>query len=175
MTDFFANNGQFIVFVHVLSAIIWVGGMIAMRVAVHPVVSRGGVTAEQMLQSDVMVAMLEPKQRLGITLQSMGRLFNLVIPFIILLFATGLIMAIATGGHKGALKTLFLSKEIIWTIMTVNYTYMYIRRAKAWKLFAVGKVAEAKAKMKWMANVLLPLNIVLGLVALWMGVSLRGL
>jgi uncharacterized membrane protein len=175
MTDLFANNGQLIVFIHVLSAIIWVGGMIAMRVAVHPVVSRGGVTAEQMLKSDVMVAMLEPKQRLGITLQSMGRLFNLVMPFIILLFATGLIMAIATGGHKGALKTLFLSKEIIWTIMTVNYTYMYIRRAKAWKLFELGKVPEAKAKMKWMANVLLPLNIVLGLVALWMGVSLRGL
>jgi uncharacterized membrane protein len=175
MTDLFSNNGQFIVFIHVLSALIWVGGMIAMRVAVHPVVSRGGVTAEQMLKSDVMVAMLEPKQRLGITLQSMGRLFNLVMPFIILLFATGLIMAIATGGHKGALKTLFLSKEIIWTIMAVNYTYMYVRRAKAWKLFEVGKVPEAKAKMKWMANVLLPLNIVLGLVALWMGVSLRGL
>ena len=175
MTDLFTNNGQLIVFIHVLSAIIWVGGMIAMRVAVHPVVSRGGVTAEQMLKSDVMVAMLEPKQRLGITLQSMGRLFNLVMPFIILLFATGLIMAIATGGHKGALKTLFLSKEIIWTIMAVNYTYMYVRRASAWKLFEVGKVPEAKAKMKWMANVLLPLNIVLGLVALWMGVSLRGL
>ena len=175
MTDLFANNGQFIVFVHVLSAIIWVGGMIAMRVAVHPVVSRGGVTAEQMLQSDVMVNMLEPKQRLGITLQSMGRLFNLVMPFIILLFATGLIMAIATGGHKGALKTMFISKEIIWTIMAVNYTYMYVRRAKAWKLFEAGNVPEAKAKMKWMANVLLPLNIVLGLVALWMGVSLRGL
>jgi len=175
MAEFFANNGQFIVFIHVLSAIIWVGGMIAMRVAVHPVVSRGGVTAEQMLKSDVMVVMLEPKQRLGITLQSMGRLFNLVMPFIILLFATGLIMAIATGGHIGALKTFFLSKEIIWTIMAVNYTYMYVRRAKAWKLFEVGKVKESKAKMKWMANVLLPFNIVLGLVALWMGVSLRGL
>ena len=175
MTEFFANNGQFIVFVHVVSAIIWVGGMIAMRIAVHPVVSRGGVTAEQMLRSDVMVNMLEPKQRLGITLQSMGRLFNLVMPFILFLFATGLVMAIATGGHKGALKTLFISKEIIWTIMAVNYMYMYIRRASAWKLFTVGKVVEAKAKMKWMANVLLPLNIVLGLVALWMGVSLRGL
>ncbi len=175
MTDFFVNNAQFIVFVHVLSAFVWVGGMIAMRVAVHPVIFRGGVTAKQMLQSDVMDSMLKPQQRLGITLQSMGRLFNLVMPFILFLFATGLIMAIATGGHKGALKTLFLSKEIIWTIMAVNYSYMYIRRAKAWKLFEQGEVALAKAKMKWMANVLLPLNIVLGLVALWMGVSLRGL
>ena len=175
MTELFANYGHLFVFVHVLSAFIWVGGMIAMRVAVHPVIFRGGVTAEQMLRSDVMVAMLEPKQRLGITLQTVGRLFNLVMPFIILLFATGLMMAIAMGGHHGDLKTLFLSKEIIWTIMAVNYTYMYVRRAKAWKLFEKGEIKLAKAKMKWMANVLLPLNIVLGLVALWMGVSLRGL
>ncbi|PHS42276.1 MAG: hypothetical protein COB07_00620 [Sulfurovum sp.] len=175
MTALFNNYGHLIVFLHVLSAFIWVGGMIAMRVAVHPVVSRGGVTAKQMLQSDVMDFMLTPQQRLGITLQAMGRLFNLVMPFILLLFVTGLIMAIATGGHKGTLKTLFLSKEIIWTIMAVNYGYMYVRRAKAWKLFEKGEVALAKAKMKWMANVLLPLNIVLGLVALWMGVSLRGL
>jgi len=175
MTEFFANNAQLIVFIHVISAIVWVGGMIAMRVAVHPVVSRGGVTAEQMLKSDVMVDMLEPKQRLGITLQAMGRLFHLVLPFILFLFATGLIMAIATGGHKGELKTLFISKEIIWTIMFVNYAYMYAKRAKAWQYFEVGQIKEAKAKMKWMANVLLPFNIVLGLVALWMGVSLRGL
>jgi len=175
MTYFFANNAQLIVFVHVLSAIIWVGGMIAMRLAVHPVIFRGGVTAEQMLRSDVMDSMLKPEQRLGITLQSMGRLFNLVMPFIIFLFATGLIMAIATGGHKGALKTLFLSKEIIWTIMAVNYGFMYYKRATAWKMFDQGKVKEAKARMKWTANVLLPLNIVLGVVALWMGVSLRGL
>ena len=59
--------------------------------------------------------------------------------------------------------------------MAVNFTYMYIRRASAWKLFNQGEIALAKAKMKWMANVLLPVNIVLGLVALWMGVSLRGM
>jgi len=175
MSDFFASYGHLLVFLHVLSAIIWVGGMIATRLAAHPVIGRGGVTPEQMLQSDVMVDMLVPKQRLGITLQITGRLFNLVLPFIVILFVTGLIMAISTGGHHGDLKPLFLSKEIIWTIMTVNFGYMYMKRAKAWKLFSKGEVALAKAQMTWIPNVLLPLNIVLGLVALWMGVSLRGL
>ena len=175
MTALFANYGHFIIFLHVLSAIIWVGGMIAIRAAAHPVISRGGVTDAQMLETDKIASILEPKQRLGITLQTTGRLFNIVIFFIIALFVTGLIMAVATGGHTGVLKTLFLSKEVIWTIMTVNFTYMYMRRAKAWKLFNKGEIKEAKAKMKWMANVLLPLNIVLGLVALWMGVSLRGM
>jgi len=175
MTELFNNYGHLIVFLHVLSAFIWVGGMIVIRVTVHPVVSRGGVTPEEMLQSDVMSKMLEPIQRLGVTLQITGRLFNLVMLFIVILFATGLIMAIATGGHHGALKSLFLSKEILWTIMAVNYTYMYIKRAKAWKLFSKGEVALAKAQMSFIPNLLLPLNIVLGLVALWMGVSLRGL
>ena len=44
-------------------------------------------------------------------------------------------MAIATGGHHGDLKPVFLSKEIIWTVMAVNFTYMYLQRAKAWKFF----------------------------------------
>ncbi|HFQ60757.1 MAG TPA: hypothetical protein ENK39_00465 [Epsilonproteobacteria bacterium] len=175
MGEFFANNGQLIVFLHVLSAIIWVGGMIAMRVAVHPVIARGGVTDAQMLLSDKIADILEPKQRLGITMQAVGRLFNLVMPFIVILFATGLIMAVAMGGHHGASKELFITKEILWTIMAVNYGFMYYKRATAWKMFNQGKVKEAKARMKWMANVLLPLNIVLGLVALWMGVALRGI
>ena len=175
MTELFGNYGHLIVFLHVLSAFIWVGGMIAIRIAVHPVINRGGVTAAEMLQNDVMDSMLKPKQRLGITLQITGRLFNLVIPFIVILFVTGLMMAIATGGHHGDLKSFFLSKEIIWTIMVVNYTYMYIKRAKAWKLFSSGDVKLAKAQMSFIPDLLLPLNIVLGIVALWLGVSLRGL
>ena len=175
MTELFNNYGHLIVFLHVLSAFVWVGGMIAIRVAVHPVIQRGGVTSQEMLQNDVMDAMLKPKQRLGITLQITGRLFNLVMLFIAILFVTGLMMAIATGGHHGDLKSLFLSKEIIWTIMAVNYTYMYIRRAKAWKLFSNGEVGLAKAQMSFIPNLLLPINIVLGIVALWLGVSLRGL
>ena len=175
MTEFFSNYGHVLVFLHVLSAFIWVGGMIAIRVAVHPVISRGGVTEEQMLQSDVMSSMLEPKQRLGITLQVTGRLFNLVMLFIAILFVTGLTMAIVTGGHHGDLKSLFISKEIIWTIMAINFAYMYIKRAKAWRLFSKGDAAEAKAQLSWIPNILLPINIVLGIVALWLGVSLRGL
>ncbi len=175
MGEFFANYGHILVFLHVLSAFIWVGGMVAMRVAVHPVIARGGVTDAQMLQTKMISEIIEPKQRLGITLQTTGRLFNLVMPFIIILFATGLMMAISLGGHHGELKTLFVSKEILWSIMALNYGYMYYKRATAWKMFNQGKVKEAKARMKWTANVLLPLNIALGLIALWMGVTLRGL
>lgn len=148
-----------VVFLHVLSAFVWVGGMIAIRVAVHPV-----------LQS-----IEDPRTKLGNTLQITGRLFHLVIPFILTLLLTGLIMAIASQGHHGSLKSLFLSKEIIWTVMTVNFTYMYFQRRAAWKLFEVGKLPEAKAKVRLIPNVLLPVNILLGVLALWLGLTLRGL
>jgi len=148
-----------VVFLHVLSAFVWVGGMIAIRVAVHPV-----------LQS-----IEEPKIKLGKTLEITGRLFHLVIPFIVTLLATGLMMAISSKGHHGSLKSLFLSKEIIWTLMTMNFTYMYLQRRAAWKLFEVGKLPEAKAKVRLIPNVLLPINILLGILALWLGLTLRGL
>ncbi len=148
-----------VVFLHVLSAFVWVGGMIAIRVAVHPV-----------LQS-----MEEPKIKLGKTLEITGRLFHLVIPFIATLLATGLMMAISSKGHHGDLKSLFLSKEIIWTLMTMNFTYMYIQRKAAGKLFEVEKLPEAKAKVRLIPNVLLPVNILLGILALWLGLTLRGL
>ena len=83
-------------------------------------------------------------------------------------------MAVATGGHHSALKPLFVAKEIIWTIMTLNFAYMYYQRAGAWRRFEAGDIKAAKAKVALIPNLLLPINIVLGIVALWMGVSLRG-
>lgn len=148
-----------IVFIHILSAFIWVGGMIAIRLAVHPTMQ-----------------LIEDNQiRLSKTLQIMGRFFNLVIAFIVLIVATGFIMALIRDGHHTEDKFLFISKEAIWTIMTINFGFMYYKRAKAWRLFLDGKFVEAKNSVAIIPNYLLPLNILLGIVALWLGVSLRGL
>lgn len=156
VTDMYTHT---IVFLHVLSAFVWVGGMIAIRAAAHPV-----------LQS-----IEEPKIKLGKTLEVTGKLFHLVIPFIVTLLATGVMMALSSNGHHGEYKSLFFAKEMIWTVMTVNFTYMYMQRRAAWKLFTSGSLPEAKAKVKLLPNVLLPVNIGLGVLALYWGVSLRGL
>ena len=148
-----------IVFLHVLSAFVWIGGMIAVRVAVHP----------------VMQTIEDAPTRLGKTLQITGRLFALVAPFIALLLITGLYMAVTMDGHHGDAKGLFIAKETIWTVMTLNYIAMLVLRQKAWKLFEAGKLAEAKAKVAKVPTVMLPINIALGVAALWIGVSLRGL
>ena len=36
MQDFFAEYKAIIIFLHIISAVVWIGGMIAMRYAAHP-------------------------------------------------------------------------------------------------------------------------------------------
>jgi hypothetical protein len=59
--------------------------------------------------------------------------------------------------------------------MTVHFSYMYLQRRTAWRLFEAGRLPEAKAKVKHIPNLFLPINIILGIAALFIGVSLRGL
>jgi len=154
MKELALQYSTIILFLHVFSGVIWVGGMIAIRVAVHP----------------VMQSIEDPTIKLGKTLEIVGRLFHLVIPFITLLILTALIFEIYWG-YSGILIRI---KEAIWSIMTLNFIYMYLRRYKAWKLFQAGKLKEAKELAKPLPNLLLPINIFLGVVAIFLGVVLRG-
>ena len=159
MGELYSNFSAQIVFLHVLSAFIWVGGMIAIRFAVHP----------------TMQSIEEPKIKLGKTLMLVGKFFHLVIPFILLIFITGLIMAVGLHGHKGAMKTVFILKESIWIVMAVNFSWMYLKRRKAQRLFDEGKLPDAKEAVALIPKLLLPINILLGIAALWLGITLRGL
>jgi len=158
MGEFFNNYVQIIVFLHVLGAIIWVGGMIAIRVAVHPILQ----TIE------------DTKLRLEKSLAIMGRLFYLVAPFILIIMATGLIMALGMNGHHTSMKKLFIAKEAIWTIMALNYSFMLFKLFRAKKLFNSGDLDSAKSCIKNIPTILLPINIFLGLVALYFGINIRG-
>ncbi len=154
MKELFENYATVLIFLHILSAVIWVGGMIAIKFAVHPSIQ----------------AIEDPKVKLGKTLQVVGRLFYLVMPFIFISFLCALILTKGIG-YTGVLIHI---KEAIWTIMTLNFIYMYILRAKAQNLYETGDFTKAKTTVRLLPNVLLPINIILGLVAIFMGVVIRG-
>ena len=154
----FADYAFFIVFLHVLSAFVWVGGMMAIRGAVHPSLQH----------------IEDPKVRMARTLEIMQRLFMIVLPFIVILIITGGIMAIGMGFKGTPLYGMVHLKEAIWTIMTINYSLMFVRRNKAERLFISGDLAGAKELLLPIPNFMLPLNIALGVVALAVGITLRG-
>jgi len=158
MADLFAHYTHLVIFLHVLSAVIWVGGMVAVRGVVHPVLQR--------IES--------PEQRLGKTLEVTGRLFHWVMPFIVVLVLTAMVMVVAVEGHRGDFRFVFMLKEGIWSVMTLNFGYMYLLRRHAWHLFLAGDLSGAKYHVRLLPNILLPINIFLGLTALWLGITLRG-
>ena len=172
LTELFGTYSHEIVFLHILSAFIWVGGMIAIRVAVHPNL--------QLIE--------DPKVKLGRTLAITGRFFNIVIPFILTLIVTATIMSVGLSFRNRAIDAngqiisdiamhiynIVHVKEVIWMIMTANFALMYCKRHKAQKLFNKDKLAEAKASVALIPKLLLPINILLGIIALWLGVTLRG-
>jgi len=156
LSQLFGTFASEIIFIHILSAIIWVGGMIAIRLAVHP---------NLMLITDTRV-------RLSRTLAITGHFFNIVIPFILLLLATTVIMSM--GIEFTETKMVVHIKEGLWSIMALNFAWMYRTRTKAQKFFNNNQLADAKLTLAPIPKLLLPLNIFLGIVALWLGVTLRG-
>lgn len=155
LSNFFGTYAHTIIFLHVISAIVWIGGMIAIRLAVHPHL--------QLIQ--------DTKLKLEKTLDIMSRFFNIVIPFIIILLLTAIIMSM---GIEHENRVVLHLKEAIWMIMSLNFTFMYIRRKKAQNFFNKNQLADTRLTLAIIPKVLLPLNIILGVVALIFGVTLRG-
>lgn len=158
MQDIFDQYAPFIVFIHVLSAIVWVGGMIAIRLTVHP--------SLQTIESSQI--------KLEKTLEIMKRLLNMVIPMVIALIITAVILAMGEGFEGTPLYSIVIVKEVIWTLMTTIFIIIYLKRSQAEKFFKQREFAKAKESLKLIPNLLLPLNISLGLVALYLGITLRG-
>ena len=170
MVEFFWNNTELLVFVHVLSAVVWVGGMIAMRFAAHYSFQE-----------------LEGEQRLKRTAQALGNLFKIVAPFIVILILTAVLMAVGWGFRAAAVDVdgniidevafhvynLVHIKEGIWMVMAMNYSYMVWRLFKANRALKTDNLPVAKAMLGMIGKYLVPLNIALGLIAIYLGVVLR--
>jgi uncharacterized membrane protein len=158
MSELFALNPKLFLFFHVLSAVVWIGGMIAVRTAVHP--------SMQKIEDDTL--------RIKRVLEIMKRLFNLVMPFIFILAFTGAVMSVAKGFSGTELGMFVHVKEGIWTLMFLNYGFMYYKRHEVAKIYKED-VLSAKKGLKLIATAMLPINIFLGTIAIFIGVMLRGI
>lgn len=149
-SELFANYGTVVVFLHVLSAIVWIGGMIAIRFAVHYSVQ----------------SIEDAKSKLQITLLNLKYFFSMVIVSIIVLFITAIIMILALG-LNGLIVHL---KESVWFIMTIVFAIVFIKRNLAQKYFDQEEYAKAKEQLQPIAKYFIPINILLGLSALFFGI-----
>jgi uncharacterized membrane protein len=157
MIAFVLENRNIFIFLHVISAVIWVGGMIAMRFAAHY----------------SFVAIVNPQDRLEKSSAALKRLFYIVMPFVLLLAATGALLTVAYGIKYTPYHYLTHIKEGIWGVMFMNLVMMMIRRAKADQAMQRGDFHEARALLGMISKYMVPVNIVLGVVAIFFGTLLR--
>ncbi len=155
MENLFSLYHDTIVFAHVISAVVWVGGMIAIRFAVHYATTNIQDTAT----------------KLQTNLNILKRFFNIALFFIAVLFGTAIVMSFSFKGTE--LYQTVIYKEIIWTVMTINFAYIYVLRLQAQKLFDTKEYAKTKQKLSIIPSLFIPINIALGLVAIYLGVGLR--
>lgn len=153
MVELFGEYRVLIIFLHVISAVIWVGGMVAMRYAAHP----------------SFMDIESPAKRLEHISKALKRLFYIVLPFAIMLLVTAIFIAKAYGISYGEYSSLSQAKKGIWIFMFLNLMVMMLRRSRADKLIAVGDFAGAKKMLEMIGKYMVPLNIVLGFIAIFIG------
>lgn len=156
MQAFFAEYKTIIIFLHVLSAVVWVGGMIAIRYAAHP----------SLMQIE------SPNRRMERILHALKRLFTIVVPFVITLLVTAIIMIKGYALSESELSKFAHAKELIWSIMAINLFVMILRRNRAKKLLDMGDMRGAQFSLKLIGTYMVPVNIILGVIAIFIGTYL---
>jgi len=156
MTEFFAEYKTAIVFLHVLSAVVWVGGMIAMKFAAHP----------------SFVQIESPAKRLEHIAMALKNLFTIVVPFVVILLVTAVIMIKGYSLSASEFSTLSHAKEGIWAFMAINLFVMILRRNRAMKFLESGDMVGAKFSLELIGKYMVPLNILLGIIAIYLGATL---
>lgn len=153
MQEIFAEYKTFIVFLHVISAVVWVGGMVAMRYAAHP----------------SFIEIESPAKRLERIAHALKRLFTIVLPFVIILILTAVVMIKGYSLSQSEFSVLSHAKEGIWSVMFINLIVMMKRRNRAEKALQEGDFALAKNQLELIGKFMVPLNIVLGITAIFIG------
>ena len=153
MQEFFGEYKTFVVFLHVISAVVWVGGMIAMRYAAHP----------------SFVEIESPQKRLERISHALKRLFTIVLPFVIILILTAVVMIKGYGLSQSEYSLFSHAKEGIWSIMFINLVVMMKRRNRAQKMLSDGNFAGAKGQLELIGKFMVPTNIILGVIAIFIG------
>lgn len=161
-----------IVFLHVFSAVVWVGAMVSSRY--------GRVKPLSILK--------EPEEFIFET-KRYTRFFKMMTPFIVILFITSVIMALSFNDNaydedgfilsQSAVELLKMvhTKGGIWTVMAMNMGLMAWINYKASKSFSscanLTECKRCKEALEIIYNYLMPVNIILGTIEIMLGVILR--
>ncbi len=160
MESFLKEYEAIILPLHLLSAIVWIGGMIMFIFAVYPSLKQ----------------IPNEKSMTRTALRTFRRYFNFLFFFIIISMITGVVMEMG-GGYESRSPTLgaiVSTKEAIWVLMFLNFLFSYFKIIEAKNKCLNSDVDAAKDNIRLITYYLFGINIFLGIVALYFGLILQG-
>jgi uncharacterized membrane protein len=141
---------------HILSAVIWVGGMFFALVALRPATGP-----------------LDPPVRLGLWLRVLDRFFAWVFAAIVLLLLSGFTMIFSVFGGFAGLRPYINLMMLIGIVMMLLFLHLFFA---PWKRFRVAMAAADYATAAAQLNqirIIVTINLILGLVTAAIGSSGR--
>lgn len=164
MRDFFievfGDFSRVIVFLHIVSAALLIGSLFVMRFIIQP----------------VEVDVPDIKIKFGSCVKMIRRYMIFLVPIMGTIIITSLFMHLGLGFKSGNPATYVMvhTKEALWTFITFNFGYMYIKYRNAKKGFEEENYIEVEENVILVVKYLIPLNFVLAIISVYFGVVLRG-
>ncbi len=165
MQDFIAglfnDFGGIIVFFHIIAASFLLGSMFMIVFIIKPAL---------MDIDDLAV-------RYSRCIKILGRYFYYLLGVMALIISASFAMRVGLGFEFASpvLLSLVHVKEAIWLLVACNFIYMYIRLRNAKKLLSTREFFEVHENLGLIVNWLMPLNIILSMIAIYIGIAIRGL
>ena len=160
LMEVFGNFSRIIIFFHIASAMLLVGSLFMMRVIVKPVID----------------SIASQEERYAKGLELIRRYGYFLILVMLVLISASIFMNVGLGFKYGNPTTYIMihTKEALWTFMAFNFVYMYFKYRNAVKAYKEQEYIEVHENLILIVNYLIPLNFVLGMIAVYFGIILRG-
>ena len=158
--EMFSDFSRIIVFLHVTSAALLIGSLFVMRFIIQP----------------VEVDVPDIKIKFTSCMKMLKRYMIVTAPLMGIVIVTSLFMHLGLVFKSGNPTTYVMvhTKEALWTFITFNFIYMYLKYVKAKKGFDEENYIEVEENVILMVRYLIPLNLVLAIISVYFGVVLRG-
>lgn len=160
IVEFFSNYSRFIIFVHIISAVLIIGSLFLIRFLVAPVL-------DKIEQEDV---------RYNSYLTLIRRFFYIASILMIIVVVASVFMNVGLGFRYGDQTTYIMThaKELVWTIMALNFIFMYFKYRNAQKALKANLMIEVHENIVIVVKYLIPVNLILSLVSVYIGFVIRG-
>lgn len=160
LIDLFGNYGRAIVFIHIISAAFLLGSMVMIRFIIKP----------------TLMAIDDEAIRYSRCIRILDKYTYYILGTMLILISASLTMSVGLGFEYASptMFSLIHVKEALWVFIMFNFVYMYTKLYNAKILYKKRNFFEVHENLGLIVNFLIPLNIILSLIASYIGVIIRG-